>query len=171
MNLNFYIAVFQIMFFEFWNKYFGILRKKDIFSKLDIVNTLIFIDILIYWHMYLPTVFPTQIVDNWEHKYKYIYLSPQWLCGNSCTWAHDPTSCAQVHDLRQSHCGDNRQCTFSWLHIYIYRERERERERNFSTLCVADHLWSLRAHKTSSRTWTSFCSLKMSSFENQHSTT
>ena len=25
-------------------------------------------------------------------------LSPQWLCGNSC---------AQVHDLPQSHCGDN----------------------------------------------------------------
>ena len=36
------------------------------------------------------------------YKYKYIYiyicnhennvpsrLSPQWLCGNSCTWAHD----------------------------------------------------------------------------------
>ena len=47
-------------------------------------------------------------------------LSPQWLCGNSCTWAHDVRfSCAQVHELPQSHCGDNREGTlFSWLHIY-----------------------------------------------------
>ena len=33
------------------------------------------------------------------------------LRGNSCTWAHDirfiirSTSCAQVHELQQSHCG------------------------------------------------------------------
>ena len=43
-------------------------------------------------------------------------LSPQWLCGNSCTWAHDVrfdnrTSCAQVHELPQSHCGDKREGT------------------------------------------------------------
>ena len=31
-------------------------------------------------------------------------LSPQWLCGNSCTWAHDVR-------LPQSHCGDNREGT------------------------------------------------------------
>ena len=31
------------------------------------------------------------------------------------------TSCAQVHELPQSHCGDNREGTlFSRLHIYIY---------------------------------------------------
>ena len=104
-------------------------------------------------------------------------LSPRWLCGNSCTWAHDVrlhitgtnetyifmityiscsscfceiwavfvswvtydhlyyaaclsrwalfgsllpaifnrTSCAQVHELPQSHCGDSREGTFfSW---------------------------------------------------------
>ena len=23
------------------------------------------------------------------YAYIYIYVSPQWLCGNSCTWAHD----------------------------------------------------------------------------------
>ena len=44
-------------------------------------------------------------------------LSPQWVCGNSCTWAHDVrlspnrASCAQVHELPQSHCGDNREGT------------------------------------------------------------
>ena len=31
-------------------------------------------------------------------------LSPQWLCGNRI-------SCAQVHELPQSHCGDNREGT------------------------------------------------------------
>ena len=31
-------------------------------------------------------------------------LSPQWLCGNR-------TSCAQVHELPQSYCGDNREGT------------------------------------------------------------
>ena len=40
-------------------------------------------------------------------------LSPQWLCGNSCTYAHDVyrTSCAEVHELTQGHCGDNREGT------------------------------------------------------------
>ena len=46
------------------------------------------------------------------YMYIYIYISPQWLCGNSCTWAHDVRfSCAQVHELPQSHCGDNREST------------------------------------------------------------
>ena len=50
-------------------------------------------------------------------------LSPQWLCGNSCTWVHghNRTSCAQVHELPQSHCGDNWESKlFSWLHVCIY---------------------------------------------------
>ena len=47
-------------------------------------------------------------------------LSPQWLCGNSFTWAYDirascqvhhvpknRTSFAQVNELPQSLCGDN----------------------------------------------------------------
>ena len=30
-------------------------------------------------------------------------------------------SCAQVHELPQSHCGDNREGTFfSWFHCFIY---------------------------------------------------
>ena len=54
------------------------------------------------------------------------HLSPQWLCANSCTWGHMMyslysyrTSCAQVHELPQSHWGDNQEGTlFSRLHIY-----------------------------------------------------
>ena len=36
-------------------------------------------------------------------------LSPQWLCGNSCTWAHDVR--LHEYELPQSHCGDNREGT------------------------------------------------------------
>ena len=42
-------------------------------------------------------------------------LSPQWVSGNTCTWAHDVLlwriSCAQVNELPQSHCGNNREDT------------------------------------------------------------
>ena len=31
------------------------------------------------------------------------------------------TSCVQVHELPQSHCGDKRDSTLlSWLHIYVH---------------------------------------------------
>ena len=51
---------------------------------------------------------------HWIYIYIYIYI-----LNRTCT------SCAQVHELPQSHWGDNREGTlFSWLHIiyilYIY---------------------------------------------------
>ena len=52
----------------------------------------------------------------------------------------DLTLCDQVHELPQSHCGDNRKGTlFSWLYIYTpifilwY----------LSTLCIVNDLWPL----------------------------
>ena len=53
------------------------------------------------------------------------YHHHQWLCGNSCTWAHDVrlcTSCALVHELLQSHCGDNQEgayIIFNFPYIYM----------------------------------------------------
>ena len=41
--------------------------------------------------------------------------------GNGCTWAYwaNRTSFTQVHELPQSHCGDDREGTwFLWLRIY-----------------------------------------------------
>ena len=41
--------------------------------------------------------------------------------GTWCTvaWLQQCSSCAQVHELPQSHCGNNREGTlFLWLHIY-----------------------------------------------------
>ena len=43
-------------------------------------------------------------------------LSPQVLCGNACTWAHD----VYVPKCMTCHNGDNRgSILFSWLHIYV----------------------------------------------------
>ena len=60
--------------------------------------------------------------------YIYIYIClpslPQWLCGKSCTWAHNIrlkhcSSCVQMLQLLQSHCGNNSEGTFfSGWHIY-----------------------------------------------------
>ena len=51
-------------------------------------------------------------------------LSPQWLYSNSCYWALEPyfmnrTSCDQVHELLQSHWGDNRRGHSLHDNIYI----------------------------------------------------
>ena len=60
-------------------------------------------------------------------------LSQQWICGNSCTWAHDKqccyrTSCAQVHELPhhrttvvtgRAHCFHD--CIYIYIYIYIYK--------------------------------------------------
>ena len=63
------------------------------------------------------------------------------------TWAHDirapghmnRTSCASVHELPQSYCGDDREgALFSWLRVYYTHLA--------SVRCVSwityDHLWS-----------------------------
>ena len=52
---------------------------------------------------------------------------------------YNQTSCVQVHELRQSHCGDNRDATlFSWLHIY-YAHLASMRSEQSLRLSVVDH--------------------------------
>ena len=69
----------------------------------------IYIIYYIYYIYYIYTCIHENNVPSW--------LSPQWPCDNSSTWAHD--SCAQVHELPQGHCGDNWEgILFSWLHVY-----------------------------------------------------
>ena len=51
------------------------------------------------------------------------YYAPCFSCwalfGSLVPAMWNLTSCAQVNELTQSHCGDNRESTFlSWLHIY-----------------------------------------------------
>ena len=44
--------------------------------KLVISSTLLCVCVCVYIYVFI-------------YMYIYIYLSPQWLCGNSCTWTHD----------------------------------------------------------------------------------
>ena len=57
------------------------------------------------------------------------------------------TSCVQVHELPQDHCGDDRECTlFQWLHIYIYIYiyiTPILLLKGLSTVCIVDQLWLL----------------------------
>ena len=61
-----------------------------------------------YIYVYIYIYIYRYISENNAHS----QLSPQWVSGNTCTWAHDVllwrTSCAQVNELPQSHCGNNR---------------------------------------------------------------
>ena len=63
----------------------------------------IYIYIYIYVYIYIP--------ENNAHS----QLSPQLVSGNTCTWSHDVLlccpSCAQVNELPQIHCGNNREDT------------------------------------------------------------
>ena len=89
------------------------------------------------------------------------WLSPQWLCTHalghiicptSCASCTQPnimcpsaspnhhTSCAQVHELSQSHCDDNRGAHCFHENIYIMLTLLLW---DLSTLCDAHHLWSL----------------------------
>ena len=95
---------------------------------------------------------------------KHLYYAPCltcWALFSSLVPAMcNRTSCAQVHELPQSHCGDNLEGTlFSWLHIYNTHLASVRFEHfvcggslmtiymlilhllDLSTFCVVDHLW------------------------------
>ena len=92
------------------------------------------------------------IMLKWNHSFRYVLiyicnhenhvpsrLLPKWLCSYSCTWAHY-VKCAQVHELRQSHCGDNLDGTwFLWLHIY-YAHLALVRFEHCVSWIIYDHL-------------------------------
>ena len=48
------------------------------------------------------------------------WLSPQWFCGKSCTWAHDESYIMSPSAwVATKSCGNNQERKlFSWLHIY-----------------------------------------------------
>ena len=70
-----------------------------------------------YWALYLRLLTTYNILIYIHYVYICNYennvpsrLSPQWLCGNSCSLAHDVPnrrSCVQMHELPQNHCGGN----------------------------------------------------------------
>ena len=65
----------------------------------------------------------SKMVVSWI-TYDQLYYTPCFACwalfGSLVRAMCNHTLCAQVHQLPQSHCGDNREgALFSWLHIYI----------------------------------------------------
>ena len=99
--------------------------------------------------MYIYVIMKTMCPPDYHHNgfvswitYNHLYYSPCLACwalfGSSvAATICNRTSCAQVYELPQSHCGDNREVTlFSWLHIYITLILLLW---DLSTLCVLDH--------------------------------
>ena len=75
--------------------------------------------------------------------YDHLYYAPCLACwalfGSLVPAMSNRTSCAQVHELPQSHCGDNREGTlFSWLHIHYTHLAFVRFEHS---VCVVNHLW------------------------------
>ena len=64
------------------------------------------------------------------------WLSPQWLCSNSCTWAHDVWYMMYRHMITgRAHCfHDN---IYIMLIFLLW---------DLSTQCVVDHLWPLNIY-------------------------
>ena len=59
-------------------------------------------------HLNLTKARWVQYKCNYENNVP-SWLSAQWLCGNSCSWAHDVRVDKKMHKLPQSHCIDNRE--------------------------------------------------------------
>ena len=103
------------------------------------------------WAKYIDVIMKTScfcaiwvLCVSWI-TYDHLYYAPFFDCsalfGSLIPAIRNHTSCAQVHELPQSDCGDNWEGTlFSWKQIYITLILLLW---DFSTLCVVDHLWPL----------------------------
>ena len=90
----------------------------------------IYIYICIYMHIYLIcitiyiyVIMKTMCPPGYHHNgFMATHTLEHMMYGSSCcTFIMYGTSCSQVHELPQSHCGDKREGTLlSWLHIYYY---------------------------------------------------
>ena len=91
-------------------------------------------------------------MNNMHHENSVPSRLPEWLCGKSGTWVlyirlRHCSSCAQVHRLPQSHCGDNQEGTlFSWLHIY-YACLASMRFEHCVLWITYDHLCNIYIHR------------------------
>ena len=76
-----------------------------------------FLFLVHFQYFYIIYIIYIMYVYIYIYIYIYTYTITKTICplGTTC----NRTSCAQVHGLPQSHCGDNREGTLvSWLHIY-----------------------------------------------------
>ena len=68
-------------------------------------------------HLNLTEARWVQYICNHENNVP-SWLSAQWSCGNSCSWAHDVRVDKKMHKLPQSLCIDNREGSL-FINIYI----------------------------------------------------
>ena len=81
-----------------------------------------------------------------------------WQLMHLSTWVATKPSCAQVHELPQSHCGDDREGTlFSWLHInyaHLVSVRFKHsvcRGSLMTTIYICIYTWSVKRKTLSSK--------------------
>ena len=83
----------------------------------NFIKGIVYIDI---WYKYIYILYIIYIHTH-THIYIYIYsptpLSPQWLCGNSCTWAHDVRLILLLWDLIAL-CVVNHLWPLTYIYIY-----------------------------------------------------
>ena len=97
-----------------------------IYTNIIYIYIYIYIVYIIYIYMLYNIIsykWPTthRVLKSHKRKMGVIYMQSWKYCAlpviTTMAW------CAQVHELPQSHCGDNREgegTFFSWLHRYIY---------------------------------------------------
>ena len=120
-----------------WIYYFAPVISQR-YIKYTLVHRILYIDIYIYiiyisGHKWSTT---HRVLKSHRSKMSVIYMQSWkqcvlsvittmalWQLMHLCTWytvLRNRASCVQVHELPQSHCGDNQEGTlFSWLHIYM----------------------------------------------------
>ena len=106
-----YIYIYIYIYTYIYIKYIYIYIY--IYIKYICISIYIYIYTYISGHKWSAT---HRVLKSHESKMSVIYMQ---------SWKHiyicNRTSCAEVHELLQSHCGDNWEGTlFSWLHVYIY---------------------------------------------------
>ena len=106
--------------------------KQDRYEWRAIFHTFanLFLSRPVYIYIYIIHVIMNTMCPPGYHHNGFVatHALEHMMYSEPYTWAHDVrwtwymmnrTSCAQVHELPQSHCGDNQEGTlFSWLHVY-----------------------------------------------------
>ena len=120
-----------------------------------IYNIYIYIYISIYIYIYLYVYIYMYIYYIYIHIYIYIYIYMLlyiiYILWPSYITARNRTSCAQVHELPQSHCGDDRwsggysvfMITYIYMRVntYVCFQDRKEIAQFYVTLNIQIYMW------------------------------
>ena len=94
-----------------WNRYFN--RRYELCLKLAGVTFILSMNIYVMYSRYIYTLYIYIYVYICSHENNVpSRLSPQWFCGNSCTWVHVR--------FQHSVCRGSLMTTYIYIYIYIY---------------------------------------------------